>query len=162
MVRGWHRRGCCEMTTFAPRASYGPAFRRRVRAMGIKEVVTAPRSPSQNPYVERLIGSIRRACLDHIIIFNEHRLRDVLLRYFEYHHKARTHLSLNRDCPRPHRIQPTFAGRIIAFPGGWWSASSLRTSRRVSYCGDRTVRPVSAWRGRSLLLSRSKIKRHDL
>ena len=57
-------------------ASYGAGFRDRVRVMGIKEVVTAPRSPWQNPYVERLIGSIRRECLDHIIIFNEHHLRE--------------------------------------------------------------------------------------
>src|SRR5450830_1297109 len=79
-------------------ASYGPAFRDRVQ-VGIKEVITAPRSPWQNPYVERLIGSIRRECLDHIIIFNEHHLRGVLSRYFQYHHKIRTHLSLNKDCP---------------------------------------------------------------
>src|ERR1700694_5332517 len=58
--------------------SYGSAFRDRVRAMGIEEVVTAPRSPWQNPYVERLIGSIRRECLDHVIILNERHLRRVL------------------------------------------------------------------------------------
>ena len=97
-------------------ASYGPVFRDRVRVMGIKEVVTAPRSPWQNPYVERLIGSIRRECLDHIIIFNEHHLRGVLSKYFQYHHKTRTHLSLNKDCPQPRRIQPPSAGKIIAFP----------------------------------------------
>ena len=62
--------------------SYGRAFRGRVKAMGIEEVVSAPRSPWQNPYVERPIGSIRRECLDHIIIFNESHLRRVLSRYF--------------------------------------------------------------------------------
>jgi transposase InsO family protein len=97
-------------------ASYGPAFRDRVRVMGMKEVVSAPRSPWQNPYVERLIGSIRRECLDHIIIFNESHLRRVLSRYFQYHHWTRTHLSLDKDCPQPRRIQPTSAGDIIAFP----------------------------------------------
>ncbi len=97
-------------------ASYGPAFRDRVRVMGIKELVTAPRSPWQNPYVERLIGSIRRECLDHIIIFNEHHLRGVLSSYFQYHHKTRTHLSLNKDCPQPRRIQPPSAGKIVACP----------------------------------------------
>jgi transposase InsO family protein len=97
-------------------ASYGSVFRDRVQAMGIKEVVTAPRSPWQNPYVERLIGSIRRECLDHIIIFNECHLRSVLSSYFKYHHEARTHLSLNKDCPQPRRIQPPSAGEIIAFP----------------------------------------------
>jgi putative transposase len=97
-------------------ASYGPGFRDRARVMGIKEVVTAPRSPWQNPYVERLIGSIRRECLDHIIIFNEHHLRAVLSRYFQYHHKTRTHLSLNKDCPETRPIHPPTAGKIIAFP----------------------------------------------
>ena len=97
-------------------ASYGSVFRDRVRVMGVEEVVTAPRSPWQNPYVERLIGSIRRECLDHIVIFNEHHLRDVLSKYFEYHHKARTHLSLNKDCPQPRHIQPPSAGKIIALP----------------------------------------------
>jgi putative transposase len=62
--------------------SYGPAFRYRVEAMGIEEVLTAPRSPWQNPFVERLIGSIRRECLDHVIIFNERHLRHVLSSYF--------------------------------------------------------------------------------
>ena len=81
-----------------------------------QEVVTAPRSPWQNPYVERIIGSIRRECLDHIIIFNEPHLRNVLSSYFQYHHKTRTHLSLDKDCPEPRPIQPLSAGKIIAFP----------------------------------------------
>src|SRR5271165_3547804 len=68
---------------------------------GITEVIAAPRSPWQNPYIERLIGSIRRECLDHVIILNECHLRRVLSSYFQYHHDARTHLSLNKDCPRP-------------------------------------------------------------
>src|SRR6195256_1909137 len=97
-------------------ASYGPAFRDRIKAMGIKEVVTAPRSPWQNPFVERLVGSIRRECLDHIVIFNESHLRRVLSSYFQYHHGTRTHLSLDKDCPQPRRIQPPSAGKIIAFP----------------------------------------------
>jgi len=96
--------------------SYGPAFRHRVRAMGITEVITAPRSPWQNPYAERLIGSIRRECLDHVIIFNERHLRRVLSSYFQYHHDIRTHLSLGKDCPRPRPIQSPSAGNIIAFP----------------------------------------------
>ncbi len=96
--------------------SYGPAFRHRVRAMGITEVITAPRSPWQNPYAERLIGSIRRECLDHVIIFNERHLRRVLSRYFQYHHETRTHLSLGKDCPQPRPIQSPSAGNIIVFP----------------------------------------------
>ena len=97
--------------------SYGPAFRHRVRAMGITEVITAPRSPWQNSYAERLIGSIRRECLDHVIILSERHLRRVLSSYFQYHHDARTHLSLHKDCPRPRPVQLRSAGNnIIAFP----------------------------------------------
>jgi transposase InsO family protein len=91
------------------------AFRDRVQVIGIKEVVAAPRSPWQNSYVERFIGSIRRECLDHIIIFNERHLRDVLLSHFQYHHKSRTHLSLGKDYPQPRPIQPPSAGIIIVF-----------------------------------------------
>jgi transposase InsO family protein len=96
--------------------SYGPAFRHRVRAMGITEVITAPRSPWQNPYAERLIGSIRRECLDHVIIFSERHLRRVLSSYFQYHHDTRTHLSLGKECPRHRPIQSPRAGNIIALP----------------------------------------------
>jgi transposase InsO family protein len=97
--------------------SYGPAFHHCVRAMGITEVVTAPRSPWQNPYAERLIGSIRRECLDHVIIFNERHLRRVLSSYLQYHHEARTHLSLNKHCPLPRAVQLPSAGNSIGvFP----------------------------------------------
>src|SRR6267378_3549356 len=84
--------------------------------MGMKEVVTAPWSPWQNPYVERLIGSIRRECLDHIIIFNERHLRCVLSSYFHYYHVTRTHLSLDKDCPESRPIHRPAAGKIVAFP----------------------------------------------
>jgi len=97
-------------------ASYGPRFRRRVEAMGIDEVVTAPRSPWQNPYAERVIGSIRRECLDHIIVFNERHLRRVLASYVDYYHRSRTHLALDKDCPQERPIQPPSTGKIIAFP----------------------------------------------
>jgi hypothetical protein len=75
-------------------ASYGSEFCNRAEAMGITEVITAPRSPWQNAYVERVIGSIRRECLDHIVIFNERHLRRVLSSYIDYYHRSRTHLSL--------------------------------------------------------------------
>ena len=82
-----------------------------------REVITAPRSPWQNPYVERLIGSIRRECLDHVIILSERHLRRVLSAYFQYHHDARTHLSLDKDCPRSRAVQlPFTAANIVAFP----------------------------------------------
>ena len=96
--------------------SYGVCFQNRVRVMGMKEVLTAPRSPWQNPYVERIVGSIRRDGLDHVIIFNETHLRRVLSCYFRYYHRSRTHLSLNKDCPDPRSIQPPSAGKIVAFP----------------------------------------------
>jgi putative transposase len=97
-------------------ASYGPVFRSRVKGMGVEEVVIAPRSPWQNPFVERVVGSIRRECLDHVIVFNERHLRHVLSSYFQYYHEARTHLSLNKDCPQPRPVQPPSAGKIVAFP----------------------------------------------
>jgi putative transposase len=91
-------------------------FRYRVRAMGITEVLTAPRSPWRNPYVERLIGSIRRECLDHVIILSEHHLRESS-RAISIHHDARTHLSLDKDCPRSRAVQLPFKGNnIIALP----------------------------------------------
>jgi transposase InsO family protein len=97
-------------------ASYGLTFRARVQAMAIEEVITAPRSPWQNAYVERIIGSIRRECLDHVIVSDERHLRRVLSAYFEYHHRSRTHLSLDKDCPEPRPIQPPSAGTVVAFP----------------------------------------------
>jgi transposase InsO family protein len=97
-------------------ASYGQSFRDRVRVMGIKEGITAPRSPWQNAYVERIIGSIRRECLDHVVILDEVHLRRVLSAYFQDYHRTRTHLSLDKDCPQPRSISPPTAGMIIAHP----------------------------------------------
>jgi hypothetical protein len=96
--------------------SYGQIFRDRVQAMAIEEVVAASRSPWQNAYVERIIGSIRRECLDHVVVFDERHLRRVLSAYFRYHHRSRTHLSLDKDCPEPRPIQPPSAGTVVAFP----------------------------------------------
>jgi transposase InsO family protein len=97
-------------------ASYGQVFRNRLQAMGIEEIVSAARSPRQNAYVERIIGSVRRECLDHVIIFGERHLRGVLSSYFQYYHKTRTHLALDKDCPESRPIHPLSAGKIIAFP----------------------------------------------
>jgi len=80
---------------------YGAEFRKRVKAIGIEEVLTAPRSPWQNPFAERIIGSIRRECLDHVIAFSEAHLRRILAEYFAYYHGSRTHLSLAKDAPDP-------------------------------------------------------------
>src|SRR5258708_16502436 len=97
-------------------ASYGQGFRERVEAMGVTEVVTAPRSPWQNAYVERVIGSIRRECLDHVVIFNERHLRRILSSYAHYYHRTRTHLSLDKDCPDSRPIQHRSVGRVVAIP----------------------------------------------
>jgi putative transposase len=84
---------------------YGASLRQRVRHMGIEEVVIAPRSPWQNPYVERFIGSIRRDCLDHVIVLHECHLRRLLAGYFQYYHHWRTHRALEMDCPLPRPVQ---------------------------------------------------------
>lgn len=85
---------------------YGEQFQNRVKSLGIEEVLTAPRSPWQNPYVERIIGSMRRECLNHMIIFNERHLRRQLRYYSTYYHQARTHLSLDKQSPLPRSIEP--------------------------------------------------------
>jgi transposase InsO family protein len=72
--------------------------------MGIEEVLIAYRSPWQSPYVERLIGSIRRECLDHVIVLGEKHLRRILGDYFSYYHRSRTHLSLEKDSPEPRAV----------------------------------------------------------
>lgn len=95
---------------------YGAYFRNRVKHLGIKKIVAARRSPWQNPFVERLIGSIRRECLDHVIILNERHLRRILSSYFEYYHESRTHLSLNRNSPNARSVDPPANGKIIAIP----------------------------------------------
>jgi transposase InsO family protein len=93
---------------------YGEEFRRQVKIMNINEVLSAPRSPWQRAYVERLIGSIRRECLDHVIIFGEDSLRRTLRSYFSYYHRTRLHLSLGKDSPDSRAVQPI--GKITALP----------------------------------------------
>ncbi len=95
---------------------FGGLFRSRVRGMGIEEVLIAYRSPWQNPFVERLIGSIRRECLDHVIVLGQKHLRRVLGEYFRYYHRPRTHLSLEKDCPEPRAVQPHEMGKVVEFP----------------------------------------------
>jgi len=97
-------------------AIYGEVFQRRLATMGIQEVVSALSSPSQNPYVERLIGSVRRECLDHVIVFNEVHRRRILTASMSYYHGARTHLALVKDAPTPRRVQTDTDGAVIAFP----------------------------------------------
>jgi putative transposase len=92
---------------------YGHMFRRRLKGMGVGEVLTAPHSPWQNPFAERLIGSIRRECLNHVVVLGEQHLRRTLARYFAYYHGARTHLSLDKDAPHGRPIEPPEFGRVI-------------------------------------------------
>jgi len=92
---------------------YAHVFRQRVKGMGVGEVLTAPHSPWQNPFAERLIGSIRRECLNHVLVLGERHLRRTLARYFAYYHRARTHLSLDKDAPHGRPIERPELGRVI-------------------------------------------------
>ncbi|MBN1571345.1 MAG: transposase [Acidobacteria bacterium] len=95
---------------------YGEVVQRQLEELAIQQVLTAPRSPRQTPYVERLIGSIRRECLDHILTINEASLRANLRSYFSYYHDSRCHLGLDKDSPKPREIQPPHIGRIVEIP----------------------------------------------
>ena len=94
-------------------AVYGFAFRHRVAGLGITEVLTAPRSPWQNPYAERLIGSVRRECLDPVVVLNSSHLHRIVSEYLAYYHRTRTHLSLCKDSPESRPIHPPGVGEIV-------------------------------------------------
>jgi transposase InsO family protein len=94
-------------------AVYGAVFRARVAGLGVTEVVTAPRSPWQNPFAERLIGSVRRECLANVVVLNERHLRRVLREYFVHYHAWRCHRALDMDCPTPRAVQPPAVGPVI-------------------------------------------------
>ena len=95
---------------------YGEAFRARVEGMSIEDIRIASRSPWQNCYVERVIGSIRRECLNHVIPINDNHLRRLLKDYFRYYHASRTHLSLNKDAPDCQAIQTKKSDRLVQIP----------------------------------------------
>jgi putative transposase len=95
---------------------YGATFRDRLAGMGIEEVLSAPRSPWQNPFVERLIGSIRRECLDHVIVLGERHLQRILGSYFDYYHRSRTHLSLTKDAPEARAVMSPETGEVVELP----------------------------------------------
>jgi transposase InsO family protein len=97
-------------------AIYGKRVRRRIKSLGIEEVVSAPRSPWQNPYVERVIGYIRRDCLNHVIVLNERHLRRILRDYVDYYHSCRTHLSLCKDPPDSRPVELIGDGNIVKLP----------------------------------------------
>jgi len=87
-----------------------------LREMGICEVLSSPRVPWQSADVERVMGSVRQECLDHVIVFYESSLRRTLQSYFACYHRSRTHLSLGKDAPEPRAIQPPELGAVVAIP----------------------------------------------
>jgi len=93
---------------------FGDEFTQQVQEFGIRQVLAAPQSPWQRAYIERVIGSIRRECLDHVIIVNEDSLRRILGGYLDYYHASRTHLSLEKDAPEPRPVQPPEMGPVVA------------------------------------------------
>ena len=95
-------------------AIYGQHLAAVIQGMGIEELLTAPRSPWENPYVERLVGSIRRECLDHIMVGNQRSLRRILRDYFAYYEHSRTHLALAKDAPEPRAVEKPEQGRIVS------------------------------------------------
>jgi len=95
---------------------YGERFSRPARALNIREVVIAPRSPWQNAYAERVVGSIRRECLDHMVVIGERHLKRLLSEYVHYYNTTRTHLSLAKDAPEPRSVQPPSQGRVVEVP----------------------------------------------
>ena len=92
---------------------YGPVFKDRIESLGVEEILTAPRSPWQNPFAERLIGTIRRECLDHVVVLNDRHLRRLLGDYLHHYHRWRCHRSLEMDCPVPRATQGPEVGSVV-------------------------------------------------
>ncbi len=95
---------------------YGDVFKRRVAGLDIEQVVTAPRSPWQNPYVERFIGSARRECFDHVVVFGESHARRLLRGYIDYYERSRTHLALAKDSPVERPVTQRSSGMVVSIP----------------------------------------------
>ncbi len=112
-------------------AVYGAVFSSRVRSLEIDKVKIAPRSPWQNPYVERFIGTLRRECLDHVVVLSHAHLRRVLRAYLAYDHEARTPLSLGKDAPEPRSVERPDRGRIVATPMVGGLSSSVHPPGRI-------------------------------
>jgi hypothetical protein len=111
--------------------------------VGMEEVSSAPRSPWQNPFVERLIGSVRRECLDHIAVLGERHLCGRLASYFDYYHRSRTHLSLNKDAPTSRAVMSPDIGEVVGRPevGGLHHRSSARPDARSRQASGRLPDP---------------------
>ena len=95
---------------------YGEDFLQRVHGIGVEEVLTSPRSPWQHAYAERLIDTLRRECLDHMIVMSEEHLRRILREYIEYYHESRPHQSLARNSPLPREVELRSSGKVISIP----------------------------------------------
>jgi transposase InsO family protein len=95
---------------------YGDDVRQTLKNLGIEQVLIAPRSPWQSPFVERMIGSLRRECLDHVIVLNERHLHRIVTEYLTYYHTSRAHLSLARNSPLPRVVEPPAAGSVVSEP----------------------------------------------
>jgi transposase InsO family protein len=142
---------------------FGREFVDQVKAMGVKQVLSAPRSPWQRAYVERVIGTIRRECLDHVIALSQASLYRQLQRFAAYYHCSRTHLGLQKDMPEPRAIQPPSAGRIIAIPevGGLHHRYERRAARTLANFRWR-VRQAYALCSRPALCSAHQSSGHQL
>jgi transposase InsO family protein len=121
----WVCQQLCEAFPFdtAPRylirdrdSIYGAEVQQALQNMGIEEVVIAPRSPWQSPFVERFIGSLRRECLDHVIVLTERHFHRIVCDYLDYYHRLRPHLSLDRNAPVPRMVEPVAAGEVVSEP----------------------------------------------
>ena len=106
--------GLCGAPVYTVKAVWPPDFGEFLNRLDIDEILTAPRSPWQNPFAERLIGTLRRECLDHVIVWNERSLRRTLHLYLDYYHRVRTHVALQKDSPTTRAVQPPGAGPIVA------------------------------------------------
>jgi transposase InsO family protein len=117
---------------------YSAEVRLRIKSLGMQERLTAPQSPWQNPYVERLIGSIRRECLHHYIILNAHHLKRTLSSYFRYYQESRTHLSLGKQCPFPRKVLDV--GKIVVIPqlAGVF-ITDMNVLQHNNFCADRLL-----------------------
>ena len=149
-----------EAPRYVLRAIYGSDFATMTRNMGMVEVLTATRSPWQNPFAERLVGSIRRECLDHVIVWNERSLRRTLQNYLAYYQRSRTHLALGKDGPAPRAVEPpercahvtpmavaTICGRSSCGTQGTdWGTGKRREGRLQRRSGDANEWWSQAWR----------------
>ena len=112
---------------------YGERFSRQAKTLDIREVIIAPRSPWQNAY-ERVIGSIRRECLDHVVVIGEGHLREILSKYVDYYNRARTHLALTKEAPEHRTVQRPSQGRVMEVP----RVCGLQHNRKLRNPASRT------------------------